>query len=344
MKNESSYSDPMPSSGSFSVPKNTQNDLNESYIGDYKLIASYINSAEILFKDGKLKAAISVLKEGIDKTRSDYLEKILTELLIFQRKNESEQFSDVENIKNNYLNSPFTTLRNHFEIKDNVIRKYIGSDSFVIIPGGAEEIHNKAFCRKESIRLAIVNDNIIKIGDNAFSDCPKLVFVKVYGQAVSFGKNIFEGCYSLTECNLPDDITEITEKMFYFCVNLRDINLSDTLTTIDKNAFGYCINLKNIEFPETVKIISDFSFVGCRNLTVLSFPPAAEVIGDYAFQGCTALISITIYDNIKHIGAGAFLGCDNLRHVFFKGTKEQWKQIDIDETAFLRTDILHFTQ
>ena len=53
-------------------------------------------------------------------------------------------------------------------------------------------------------------------------------------------------------------------------------------------------------------------------------------IGNKAFSGCTSLISVTISDSVTTIGSYAFYDCSRLTTVNYRGTQEQWGQINID--------------
>ena len=49
------------------------------------------------------------------------------------------------------------------------------------------------------------------------------------------------------------------------------------------------------------------------------------------FEYCTNLVSITIPSTLEIIGYDAFHGCDNLKTIYYEGTKEDWSNIRILE-------------
>lgn len=66
-------------------------------------------------------------------------------------------------------------------------------------------------------------------------------------------------------------------------------------------------------------------------------------IGDYTFYKCENMTSVKIPNTITRIYYGAFSGCTNLKDVYYSGTEEQWKKIDIrNENDSLSNAKIHF--
>lgn len=55
-------------------------------------------------------------------------------------------------------------------------------------------------------------------------------------------------------------------------------------------------------------------------------------IGSSAFYNCSSLTSITIPASVTNIGSYAFKGCTSLHKMTYSGTKNQWYNIDKDDT------------
>ena len=55
-----------------------------------------------------------------------------------------------------------------------------------------------------------------------------------------------------------------------------------------------------------------------------------KATGKYAFIDCPKLTDITIPDSVTSIGNSAFSGTPKLNTIYYTGTEEQWKQINID--------------
>ena len=75
--------------------------------------------------------------------------------------------------------------------------------------------------------------------------------------------------------------------------------------------------------------------IGCNafkdNKTVTDIILGSDIcsIGAGAFAGCSSLERITIPKGIKCIREGTFTGCTALTDVYYEGTLDEWKAIDI---------------
>lgn len=77
--------------------------------------------------------------------------------------------------------------------------------------------------------------------------------------------------------------------------------------TANTDGFTFLKDVKKIKIPDTVVSIGDYAFYYCNNLEVIQIPATVTQIGDSAFSGCRSLNT-----------------------VYYEGTEEQWKLINID--------------
>ena len=84
------------------------------------------------------------------------------------------------------------------------------------------------------------------IGQNAFSNCPKLLYVGPPAtppsgpstiRRYSIGDSAFEGCEKLKTVILKNGLTKIGRRAFAGCKNLKTINIPRTVTEIADDAF-----------------------------------------------------------------------------------------------------------
>ena len=75
--------------------------------------------------------------------------------------------------------------------------------------------------------------------------------------------------------------------------------------------------------------ISDQAFAGNEQVTDIILPSCIESFPAGAFSGCLNLKNITIPKNIRIIRERTFEHCKSLRNVFYGGTLEEWRKIEI---------------
>lgn len=181
----------------------------------------------------------------------------------------------------------------------------------------------------------IIPDNVISIGDNAFSGYTTLTSIDIPEGVTRIGSRAFMGCTNLSTIYIPNSISGIGEYAFYNTAwynNKSDgliyieliaydykgtmpestsIEINDGTTCIADNCFDSCSGLSSISIPNSVTSIGKKAFSGCTGLTSISIPNGITTIDEEAFS-FSGLTSITIPSNITYIGYGAFSGCTDL--------------------------------
>lgn len=127
------------------------------------------------------------------------------------------------------------------------------------------------------------------------------------GKVLYIMRSAFKDCDNITSITVPDEFEWIGDAAFEGCTSLTSIKLPDTFPGFyTRSVFGKCSSLTEVVFPENTKYIHDF-----------------------AFEGCTSLKSITLPTSLTEISNVAFSGANELKDVYYKGTKEQWKNVKI---------------
>ena len=75
--------------------------------------------------------------------------------------------------------------------------------------------------------------------------------------------------------------------------------------------------------------VSRDAFQGQDKITDIILPSTLQSIPDGAFAGCSGLERIVIPKKITSIGEGTFSGCESHKDVYFDGSMEEWKKINI---------------
>lgn len=74
-------------------------------------------------------------------------------------------------------------------------------------------------------------------------------------------------------------------------------------------------------------LIDDTQWIG------LNINDGVTEIGEDIMAGCDKLTYVKIPKSVKRIKKGAFSDCDNLKTIYFAGTKSQWEKIRIEEVG-----------
>ena len=138
----------------------------------------------------------------------------------------------------------------------------------------------------------ISGDDLVSIGDNAFSDCPNLTSAVVPNSVTQLGSAVFQNDTSLVSATLPSGLTTITDYLFDNCTSLPSISLPSETRTISNYAFHNNTSLTGVTFPTTLTTIGSNTFQDCTSFTSVTIPSGVTGIGNYAFEGDTALTAV----------------------------------------------------
>ncbi len=75
--------------------------------------------------------------------------------------------------------------------------------------------------------------------------------------------------------------------------------------------------------------ISKLAFSGNKSITDIVIPYTVDRLPAGCFKGCSGLERITIPKRVKTIKEGTFDGCENLKDVYYEGSLDEWKKINI---------------
>ena len=200
----------------------------------------------------------------------------------------------------------------------------------ITIPDNVTSIGDYAFYECRGLTSITIPDSVTSIGERAFYNCSSLTSVTIGDGVTSIGNYAFRGCSSLTSITIPDNVTSIGGSAFSGCKGLTSITIPDSVTSIGEEAFEYCSSLTSITIPNSVTSIGYGAFYDCSSLTSVTIGDGVTSIGEEAFEYCSSLTSITIPNSVTSIGYGAFYDCDSLTSVYYKGTAEEWSEINMD--------------
>ncbi len=178
---------------------------------------------------------------------------------------------------------------------------------------GVTCIGNKAFRDCIGLKAVVIGADVVRIGDNAFDLCYKLIEVrnnsslnievgsKENGSAGYYAKNIY------SDDNGGSKIKEYQGYSFY----TDEENKSYLL--------GYNGSETNITLPDNFNggdyVFYDYAFAWRSDLQSIEIPSGITDIGYHAFYRCSSLQSVIIGDGVTSIGNSTFYGCSDLRKI-----------------------------
>ena len=233
----------------------------------------------------------------------------------------------------------------------------------VSIPDSVTGIGDGAFQNCTSLTGITIPDSVTGIGEWTFYGCSNLTDITIPEGVASIERYTFARCTSLAGITIPDSVTSIGERAFEVCTSLTGITIPDSVASIGEWAFSGCAGLTGVTIPNGVAGIGRATFLDCSSLISVTIPNSVTSIGYAAFRRCTSLTGVTIPNSVTSIEEWAFDGCTSLtraaipnsvtsignsafycyrlKDVYFTGTEEEWKAIDI-VSGIPSTAVIHY--
>ena len=214
------------------------------------------------------------------------------------------------------------------------ITRYSGNGKAVKIPdtvGGftVTGIAEKVFFDHKEMVSVTIPSSVSQIGPSAFAQCSALQNVVLPDKLKTISESLFNWCGNLKEIRLPAQLEKIAGYSFQGCSSLSAVDIPDSVVEIGNAAFDSCGSLKTVSLPKQLKRIENDLF-SYSVIETIMIPDGVESIGICAFSTCTELKSVVIPSSVRFIGEGAFESDDNLRKVYYTGTKKEWQEIYIE--------------
>ena len=102
------------------------------------------------------------------------------------------------------------------------------------------------------------------------------------------------------------------------------------IVSIANHAFEENLTIVSVIISEGVTSVGRYAFNKCESLLYVVIPKGVTKISYGTFSWCFKLRSVAIPDTVTTIEEYAFSAALGLESIFYSGTKEQWKQITIN--------------
>ena len=236
----------------------------------------------------------------------------------------------------------------------------------LIIEEGIKQVFSDSFRNCLNLKNITLPKSIKSFGSCIFYNCPKISNIYYHGDIESWCNISLNGNYGylrnfdnfymyqdgdyqlIEEIIIPDSIDKIGNYQFYGFKQLKKIVIPGHINTIGSFSFQDNNFLEEVYFDGTLKDWCEVEFghgnaqpmayakdLYLRNdlgewylLTEVVLSEGTEIINNYTFEGVDNLEEITLPSTIKTIGNFAFNKCQTLTNVYYKGTMEDWLNID----------------
>lgn len=216
---------------------------------------------------------------------------------------------------------------------------------------------------RESVTKVVVADGVTSVSAYAFASCRNLKEAVLPPSLTELSMGMFSDC-GFESFDIPDTVERIGRGTFNYCTLLESINIPYGVKEIDSFAFNYC-DLKTVTIPGSVKklgyasadlevVVGECIFAYNENLETVIIengveeiggaalfdahalknvviPDSVKTLGVAAFGSCISLESLVIPASVTRIDTGALYNCGNLTDIYYKGSQEQWNEIEISE-------------
>ncbi len=186
----------------------------------------------------------------------------------------------------------------------------------IIIPNGinVNNYHFKvigiarcSFQKDENIKFVAIGNNVRFVRDAAFTECKNLSELIISNCPATLEYDSFSKCSSLKKVTLGNNIQAISSGAF------TELPLS-AYKSYDN---GFYLGNKDHPYLYLISAIS-------KDIRNCDINQEAKIIADRAFYNCGALKSVTMYHEITFVGNQSFAQCNNLKAIYYHGTREEW--------------------
>lgn len=202
-------------------------------------------------------------------------------------------------------------ITNDYITLGNVLYKYKGKESNIVISENIVSITNWAFSNNRKIECVTIKNDKCSVAEGTFYQCINLK--EILGLKGSIESFVFAYCKSLGHINLKD-VEYIGDYAFFMCEKLKQINLDSP--KLGHCTFAYCTNLQIVSgFPKSLEkgtfyncsLLHEMNFKSLKkigafslfNTSLQKINIKSDYIGDYALANNLVTTHISISNKPK---------------------------------------------
>ncbi len=192
--------------------------------------------------------------------------------------------------------------------------------------GKMSKIEGEVYPEDSQIVYLVVEEGVESI--TGFRESPSLRYVSLPSTMRVVGDSQFSSCKALSVVIMAEGVGELKNDAFSGCSSLTSVVLPSTVYRLGMRAFG-STGLTEVVLPETMRYI-DTAFANTP-LETIKWPRGVDTIYSASFYLCEELDSISLPKDVASIRESAFWGCSSLKDIYYEGTEEDFKKIEIGD-------------
>ncbi len=216
--------------------------------------------------------------------------------------------------------------------------KYVIENGEAKITGHTDKIPTVA-----EIPSEIDGCKVTTISEEAFYDTVGVGEFVLPDTIITIEKRAFNSCRGTTKINIPDGVKTIGDGAFGDCSEMLEAIIPDSVENFGKKVFKDCESVRSVKIPAHFTVIPESTFDYCEDLYDVVIPEGVTEIGENAFNECVDIVTLNIPKSLKKVGEYAFYCCEELRDIYYSGTKEDWEKIVVAEhNEWFKNANVHF--
>lgn len=196
------------------------------------------------------------------------------------------------------------------------------------------------------------------IPEKTFEFCNDLTSVTIPAGIKEIGDYAFQYCTGLSSVSFPAGLERIGNRAFMDCTALTQVTLPDGLKALEEGAFLSSGLTSQPAWPSGLEELGGSIYKMCEDMTGTGTLPGGTLgdnasgmfdesgiskavipdgvtrIPGWAFSSCDDLTFVRIPASVTVIDDTAFYGRNNIKHVYYEGSQEDWEKITIGSHSY----------